>query len=51
MKVEDNKIIEATEMELFQHYLKAEYDLIMSFDDYLQAMQKQGVRILEDGQE
>ena len=48
MKVENNKIVEATESELFSVYLKEGYDDIMSFPDYLYSMRRLGVVILED---
>lgn len=45
MVVVDNKIVKATEDELFSLYLERELDDIMSFKDYLYSMQKAGVKI------
>ena len=48
MKVENNKIVEATEAELFDYYLQQRYDDIMTFTDYLYSMQRAGVKIIAD---
>lgn len=48
MKIENNKIVEATENELFEYYLNREYDDIMTFSDFLWSMRKAGVRIIAD---
>ena len=47
MKIKRNKIIEATEAELMEHYLKEGYDDIYSFSEYLRLMVEAGVKILE----
>ena len=51
MKTERNKIIEATEAELMEHYLKEGYDDIYSFREYLRLMVEAGVKILEEEDE
>ncbi len=38
----DGKIVEATTNELFSLWLRREMDLIMSFPEYVEAMQKAG---------
>lgn len=48
MKIKSNKIIEATEAELMEHYLKEGYDDIYSFREYLRLMVEAGVKILEE---
>lgn len=48
MKIESNKIIEATEPELMEKYLKEGYDDIYSFREYLRLMVKAGVKIVEE---
>lgn len=48
MKIERNKIIEATEAELVGHYLKEGYDELYSFREYLRLMVEAGVKILEE---
>lgn len=47
MKIKRNKIIEATEAELMEHYLKKGYDYIYSFREYLRLMVDSGVEIVE----
>lgn len=46
MVIQDNKIIEATENELYSYWLKQWSDLI-SFDEYIKKMKKNGVIIKE----
>ena len=48
MKIENGKIVETTESELFSYYLKREMDDIMSFSDYLERFKSSGSKILED---
>jgi hypothetical protein len=48
MKVENGKIVEATESELFEKYLHENYDNFMLFNDYIQSMKRLGVRIVAD---
>lgn len=48
MRIKSNKIIEATEAELMEHYLKEGYDDIYSFREYLRLMVEAGVKILEE---
>lgn len=45
MKVCDGKIVEATENELFSQYLKAGYDDVISFQDYLYRCKELGTII------
>ena len=48
MKIENDKIVEATENELFEYYLDHGYDDVMMFSDFLCSMRKAGVRIIAD---
>ena len=50
MKVENGKIIEATESELFSLYLDREMDDIMDFNDYKYRMQSAGC-VVKDADE
>ena len=45
MTIVDNKIVKATEDELFEIYLEQEFDNIMTFREYLYSMRKAGVEI------
>lgn len=47
MKVENNKIIEATEGELFNKWLDEEWFEIMSFTEYLEKVKKNGTNVLK----
>ena len=47
MKIENNKIVEATEEELYTYWLRAMSDL-MPFDEYRWRMENIGVKIIED---
>ncbi len=47
MKVENGKIVEASEKELFDYYLTRGLDEILSFSDYIKQMEKAGVKIYE----
>ena len=49
MTVKDGKIVKATEAELFEVYLKREYDDIMSFTDYKRRCAELGTEIIEEG--
>lgn len=46
MKIENNKIIEATGDELFSLYLEREMDYIMDFNEYKRRMEKAGCVII-----
>lgn len=46
MKIENEKIVEATENELFDLYLKREMDYIMDFHEYKRQMNKAGCVIV-----
>ena len=48
MKIKNQKIIEATERELFLNWLKQELYYIMPFQHYVDAMKKVGVVIKEN---
>lgn len=48
MKIENGKIVEATENELFEYYLARGYDDIMMFSDFLWSIRKAGVKIIAD---
>jgi len=48
MKIINNKIVEATQDELFSVYLKQGFDDIYSFPDYISRMLNVGVKITED---
>lgn len=45
MKIENNKIIEATEGELYKFWLDREYDDIMDFVSFLRKMKELGVKV------
>ena len=47
MKIVNGKIVEATENELYEEYLRREWDLIMSFNDYKTAMKSAGCKIVK----
>lgn len=49
MKVEDGKIVEATENELFGLYLERGMDDVMDFHEYRRRMEKAGCRV-RDGE-
>lgn len=49
MEIESGKIVEATENELFNYYLKRDLDEIYSFPDYLNKMKTCGVNIISLG--
>ena len=50
MKVENGKIIEATEIELFENYLKLGFDDIFDFHTYKRRCESAGVKIIEEGE-
>ena len=47
MKIIDNKIVEATPLELYKYWLHHWSD-VMSYSEYLRRMKKIGVKIIED---
>lgn len=47
MKIENNKIVEATEDELFDNWLKSGLDII-PFDIYLWKCEKNGTKIIDN---
>lgn len=46
MKIENNKIVEATEDELYVYWLE-HWDNLYAFDEYLQRMKDLGVKIID----
>lgn len=48
MKIKNHKIIEATEDELYVHWLKSELDEIISFPDYMEQCKAGGTKIVEE---
>lgn len=48
MKVKNGKIVEATENELFAHYLKYGFDDTMSFPEYLKRCKELGTKVIEE---
>lgn len=47
MKLENGKIVEATEMELISYWLSRGYDDIINFDTYKFICEKNGTKIIE----
>ena len=47
MKIENNKIIEISEIELYSLWLKRGYDDIMSFTDYKEQFKRVGCKVIE----
>lgn len=47
MKIENGKIVEATETELFGYYLKMDWDLIMLFKEYEEKLESCGVIVTD----
>lgn len=48
MKIKNGKIVEATESELFGHYLKVGFDDVMSFIDFKRKCEIAGTKILDE---
>lgn len=48
MKIENNKIVEVTESELFDLYLDRGMDDIMDFNEYKAKMQRAGCVVVEE---
>ena len=48
MKIENGKIVEATEDELFRKYLDEDWDDFMPFNEYKYRMRQSGVTITEE---
>lgn len=49
MKIENNKIIEATELELYDFYLTRDWDELYSFPEYKRLCEEQGTKIIKEG--
>lgn len=47
MKIEHGKIAEATRLEMFDYYLTREFDLVMSFPDFLRRCEENGTKITD----
>lgn len=47
MKIELGHIVEATEVELMEHYLTRDGDNFMSFPDFLEQMKASGCKVVE----
>ena len=48
MTVQDGRIAEATEDELFALYLAREWDEVVSFPDFLRACREKGIVIVDE---
>lgn len=48
MYMKNNKIMIATDQELYKHWLKCEYDNIMSFSEYKDIVTDAGVEIVKE---
>ena len=46
MKVVENKIVEASESELWEKYLDEDWDDVMDFFRYMDAMEREGCTIV-----
>lgn len=51
MKIDNGKIVEATENELFRLYLEREMDDAISFTEYVMRMQDAGCKVVCGGNE
>lgn len=47
MKIENNKVVEATELELFDLFIKQEQYYFMPFKRYLELMKNDGCALIE----
>jgi hypothetical protein len=47
MKIKDDRIIKATESELYKYWLTRGFDDIFSFSDYINRMKNCGVKIIK----
>lgn len=50
MKTIDGKIVEATENELYEIYLKKEYDEVMDFNEFLFQCKLLGTKVIKEGE-
>lgn len=48
MKVENGKITECTEVELFEYYLTRGWDDIMPFTEYKEKCEKNGTKVIPE---
>lgn len=51
MKIENGKIIEATEGELFRKYIEEDWDDCMPFAEYKHRMEKAGCKVKDENSE
>lgn len=51
MKIVNNKIVEATENELFDVYLRKGYDDIMDFHEFVRQCKRAGTIVVDDKEE
>ena len=51
MKIHYGKIIEATDEELFDHYVKSGWSEIMTYIDFKERCIKQGTKVIEEHEE
>ena len=51
MKIRKNKIVEATEKELFKYYMDSDWYQLLPFDEYLKNMKEHGCKIIEENEE
>ena len=47
MKVEDNRVVEATKLELFDLFVEQEWYYIIPYNRYLEVMEDDGCKIVE----
>ena len=47
MIVENGKIVECTDSELFSNYLRGSWDLVVSYDDYKRRCIELGTKVTE----
>jgi hypothetical protein len=48
VKIENGKIIEVTRTEIYNFWLAGEWEEIITFLDFLRAIEQAGVKIVED---
>ena len=49
MKLENNKIVEATEDELYKYWIKSSWCDFMDFNEYKRRCENNGTKIVEEG--
>ena len=48
MTIQDGKIVEATDSELFEYYLTRDWDLVMSYQDYKRECKERGLKVVDE---